>query len=109
MENQGLVTLSDMLAVWMRRPGQVCVVRARAVRRTSHFRLRHPQTQEQRLVIVADSCHSGMLIDELRALPKSARDGLNVGIQTACLSHEVSAPRDEHARIVTFTPPSANS
>jgi len=44
----------------------------------------------RKLIIVADSCHSGFLIDELKSIPKRDRDHLNVGIQTACTSEELS-------------------
>mmetsp|Transcript_11036 Transcript_11036/g.36272 ORF Transcript_11036/g.36272 Transcript_11036/m.36272 type:complete len:247 (-) Transcript_11036:77-817(-) len=70
MEHGELVSMRDMLAVWESRTSQ---------------------SEAQRLVIVADSCFSGRLIDELRELTRGrVRGALNVAVQSACLSDEVS-------------------
>ena len=44
----------------------------------------------QYFVLIADSCHSGALVDQLKKIPKSERDTLNVGIQSASLASEYS-------------------
>jgi hypothetical protein len=66
----GKIYLSDIISVWRDRPG---------LRRG------------QKLVIVADSCFSGLMIRELKAIPKEERDVLNIGIQAACLHDEESS------------------
>jgi hypothetical protein len=66
----GKIHLSDIISVWKRRPGS---------------------RRGQKLVIVADSCYSGLMIRELQAIPKGERDTLNVGIQAACRHDELSS------------------
>ncbi|KAK3252538.1 hypothetical protein CYMTET_38171 [Cymbomonas tetramitiformis] len=69
MEDTAPVTFADMMKIWEARPGR---------------------KRRQRLIIVADSCHSGGLVEQLKNVPKRERDVLNVGIQAACLANEFS-------------------
>jgi hypothetical protein len=66
----GLVSLNDIISVWERRPGRL---------------------RGQKLILIADSCHSGGLIRHLQGIPKRDRDTLNIGIQAACSADELSS------------------
>jgi hypothetical protein len=66
----GVVPLADIISVWEGRPGR---------------------KRGQKLILIADSCHSGKLIEQLKQVPKRARDTLNIGIQAACLPAELSS------------------
>lgn len=43
-----------------------------------------------RLLIIADSCHSGHMVQELKRLPLNERRQLNIAVQAACLAKELS-------------------
>ena len=59
---RGLVTLADLIGVW---------VRTRGRRRGSRF------------LLVVDACYSGKLVSKLRCMPKREQDGLGIAIQAA--------------------------
>jgi hypothetical protein len=64
----GVITFGDLLACW----------EAKKRLRSQYF------------VVIADSCHSGALVDQLKALPKDRREGLNMAVQAACRADELS-------------------
>jgi hypothetical protein len=67
----GYVTFEDILHAWQERPI--------AARRSQYF------------VLIADSCHSGQLVEKLKKLPKAERDVLNMAVQAACAGDELSS------------------
>jgi len=69
MERSTFVSLKDLVDVWKARPGR---------------------KRFQKLIIVADSCFSGALIDVLKSYKKAERDTLGIGIQAACQNMEFS-------------------
>ena len=71
MEGGEEISLQDIIRTWGERPNK-------------------QRPNPQRLIWVADSCHSGALVQSLKAIPADKRKTLNIGIQAACHASEVS-------------------
>jgi hypothetical protein len=79
MDDDSVVTFADLVKCWDGRLATLEGGPAAAVR-----------ARRQRFVVIADSCFSGALVEQLRNLPAREREGLGMAVQAACRSDEVS-------------------